>query len=181
MTRFFLSTVFIFVLAQAYALEESYPERSNIDSVSLILFLLDDCPICIEYTKTLNSLYSEFGEDIHFIGYFPNFSSKPNKIEKYKNMYNIEFELHTDYQKIHAKKWKAEVTPEVVLFNHTTSTILYQGRIDNKFEKRGRRRNVVTKHNLRDAIQATLKGTKIVVKSTQPVGCYINYSDNIGK
>lgn len=148
------------------------------DSLSLYIFLLDDCPICIQYSPTLNNLHKEYGGQISFVGYFPNFSSKKEKIELFRGMYSIKFPLFTDYFKTQAKKFNAQVTPEVILFNHTEDKILYQGRIDNKFYKLGRRRNVVTEHNLKDAIYNLLNDIEIDQPFVEPIGCFINFSDN---
>lgn len=155
-----------------------YPQT---DSLSLYLFLLDDCPICLNYTSLLNELYAEYGTRISFQGYFPNFSSKQKKIDKFKQTYNIEFPLQTDYFKEQAKKWNAQVTPEVILYNHRNNKILYQGRIDNKFVRLGKRRNVVTKHELVDAIKQTLAFKEVLTAFAEPVGCFINYSDHINR
>ncbi len=148
------------------------------DSLSLYVFLLDDCPICIQYTPTLNELHDEYGNLISFVGYFPNFSSKQNKIDLFKNKYNVNFPLYTDYFKVQAKKYNARVTPEVILYNNTSDKIIYQGRIDNKFYKLGRRRNVVTQYDLKTAIEQTLKNIPVEKSFAAPIGCFINYSDN---
>ena len=66
----------------------------------------------------------------------------------------------------------------MILFNHTKGIILYQGRIDNKFYKLGRRRNVVTEHNLKNAIEQSLNNLDIDQPYVEPIGCFINYSDN---
>lgn len=153
---------------------KSYAQK---DSLSLYLFLLDDCPICLDYTVTLKELHKEYGEQMSFVGYFPNFSSKPHKIELFREKYGIAFPLKTDYYKIQATKWKAEVTPEAILYNHTLEKVIYQGRIDNKFVKLGKRRNVVTKHDLLNAIRNTIEGKKVITSYTESVGCFINYSD----
>ena len=155
-------------------------QRST-DSLSLYLFLLDDCPICLNYTPLLNDLYDEYGTRISFQGYFPNFSSKQKKIDTFKETYHINFPLQTDYFKEQAKRWNAQVTPEVVFYNHTQNKIIYQGRIDNRFVKLGKRRNVVTKHELIDAIDKTLSMKEVITSYAEPVGCFINYSDHINR
>ena len=151
------------------------------DSLILYLFLLDDCVICQDYTPLVNQLHKEYGEDVTFIGLFPNFSSKPDKIERFRQTYGISFELKTDYYKTIAAELEATITPEVVLYNVTTGQKLYQGRIDNKFVKLGRRRSVVTEHNLSDALAAAIMNTRRPSPTTTAVGCYINYSDAISK
>ncbi len=154
---------------------------SNTDSLSLYLFLLDDCPICLNYTVLLNDLYLEYGSRISFQGYFPNFSSKRKKIDQFKETYQVEFPLQTDYYKEQAKKWNAQVTPEAILYNHTTKKIIYQGRIDNKFVRLGKRRNVVTEHELVNAIEQTIASKEVLIQFAEPIGCFINYSDHINQ
>ncbi len=73
------------------------------------------------------------------------------------------------------------MTPEVILYNNTKDEIIYQGRIDNKFYKLGRRRNVVTEHDLESAIKSTLNNEAVEKSYAQPIGCFINYSDNFGQ
>lgn len=153
----------------------------GMDSISLYIFLLDDCIICQNYTPILNSLYDEFGQDVEFVGYFPNFSSKIDKIDRFREKYSIEFPLKTDYFKTQCSKYKATITPEVVLVNHSDNKVLYRGRIDNMFYKLGRRRQVVTKFELRDALRSVANQTKIEITETKAMGCYINYSDAISK
>lgn len=137
--------------------------------------------ICLDYTTELNRLHEEYGDEVTFVGYFPNFSSKPEKIEAFKEKYKIFFPLKTDYFKKMSSKYGATITPEVVVYNHTTNEKIYQGRIDNKFYKLGRRRKVVTKHELEDVLVRIRNKNTTPVEHTAPVGCYINYSDAISK
>jgi len=168
---FLLCTMISFATAQV----ESQPIKK--DSFTLYLFLLDDCPICIDYTTTINNLHEEYGNEISFIGYFPNFSSKPEKIEAYKKKYGIKFQTFTDYYKENSKKWDVAVTPEVILYDHSRNSIIYKGRIDNKFVKLGRRRNVVTENDLALVLESTRTDSPIGYTYKKPVGCFINYGE----
>jgi len=151
------------------------------DSISAYLFLLDDCVICQDYTPILNDLYEEYKNDVSFIGVFPNFSSKSHKIDAFREKYKIEFPLKTDYFKSLSHQFQATVTPEVVVFNHTTNTLLYQGRIDNKFVKIGKRRQVITSNEFQLVLEAIANGRSVNIEKTIPIGCFINYGDPISK
>lgn len=172
---------FFFSISNVQSQTRDQSEIEFTDSLSLYLFLLDDCPICLNYTIDLKQLHNEYGDQISFIGYFPNFSSKPEKIELFRTKYNIEFPLYTDYYKEQAKKWNAEVTPEAILYNHTTDNVIYQGRIDNKFVRLGKRRNVVTKHDLKSAIEQTLNKKEVTIATTEAIGCFISYNDQFNE
>ncbi len=173
----------LFALVANFSQAQDFTDQQDVsqDSLSLYLFLLDDCPICLNYTSLLNDMYTEYGDRISFQGYFPNFSSKGEKIDSFRKTYKIEFPLQTDYYKEQAKKWNAEVTPEAILYNHTTQKVIYQGRIDNKFVRLGRRRNVVTEHDLKKAIDQTLSFEEVTTPFTEAIGCFINYNDKLSR
>ena len=151
------------------------------DSIAVHLFLLDDCVICQDLTPVMNELYEQYGQDYPFIGYFPNFSSKQAGITAFKEKYGITFPVKTDYYKTHSSKFGATVTPEVVVYNHSTEETIYKGRINNKFYKLGRRRHVVTRHELADVLAALAANKQPHTQNMEAIGCYINYSDAISK
>ena len=51
--------------------------------------------------------------------------------------------------------------------------IAYRGRIDNFYEKLGVGRRQVTRRDLRDALEAILKGQRVTVPRTKAVGCFM--------
>ena len=150
---------------------------SSRDSVSLYIFLLDDCVICQSYTPKINDLHKVYGSEVEFIGVFPNFSSKPEKIDAFKDKYGLNFELQTDYWKTLVKKLDVSVTPEVVLYNHNRNIVLYKGRIDDEFVALGKRRRVITAHDLEIALQNLSSGLTGPFQFTEAVGCFINQND----
>jgi hypothetical protein len=71
-----------------------------------------------------------------------------------------------------AKQLGATITPEVFVLGKSQET-LYSGRIDNWAYELGRKRKVITEHNLLDALNAIDKKQKIKITKTKAVGCYI--------
>ena len=67
---------------------------------------------------------------------------------------------------------KATITPEVFMLNQQQK-VIYQGRIDNWAYEVGRKRTVITEHNLRDAIKTFKKRQPIAYPKTKAVGCFI--------
>ena len=148
------------------------------DSITVFIFLREDCKICEYYTKDLNQFYEKYkNEQLHFTGIFPNFSSKPKKIETFKKKYNIAFPLKHDYFKTLTKKMGATVTPEIVIYNHTLGKIIYQGRIDNTYFSLGKKRTVTTTAELAQVLDAISTGKPIPDFDAPAVGCFINFSD----
>ena len=150
------------------------------DSITVYLFLLDECRICQELAPEINAIHQEFTKkNIGFIGLFPNFASKQVGIDKFKKKYNITLHTRTDYYKKIAQKFNAEILPTAVVFNETNQKIEYIGAINDLFYKPGNRKAQSTKHYLRDALSSIIKGVSPEVKSTQPIGCFINFNDNL--
>jgi hypothetical protein len=51
--------------------------------------------------------------------------------------------------------------------------LVYLGRIDNRYVGFGKRREQVTAHDLRDALEAVLAGRPVPRRRTEAVGCDI--------
>jgi len=167
----FLFFVFIFGSQNANAQEYCPVE----DSISVYIFMLEDCPLTQFYTLAFRNLYEEYKDyNIAFIGLFPNRFSKPEKIDSFQQKYKISFPLKTDYFKSKTKEFGATVTPEVVIYNHTFQEILYKGRVDNAYYKVGKKRGQTTTSDLKDALESIARGEPIAIKETEAVGCYIN-------
>lgn len=170
-----LYSIILFFLLHCVCGEASSQEMPNTsDSITVNFFLLEDCNICQYYSTTINQIYKDFKSDrVGFIGYFPNRYSSDVSILEFKEKYNIPFQLKKEFFQSKTKDYNATVTPEVVVYNETQKTVLYQGRIDNSFQKLGVRRRVVTKHELRDALEAIVKNENVLIANTVPVGCLI--------
>ncbi len=108
------------------------------------------------------------------MGIFPNleFASKQS-IDKFGKKYKIDFALNRDEEQVLTKKYSATTTPEVIVVNNRTGDVLYRGKVDNSFEAIGKKRQVITEHYLRWALESILQGKPIQTKETQPVGCFI--------
>jgi hypothetical protein len=67
----------------------------------------------------------------------------------------------------------AHVTPEAIVVSPDGET-LYKGRIDNLFYALGRRRSVITEHDLQDVLQNVADGKPVSPRTTKALGCYIS-------
>lgn len=150
------------------------------DSLTVYLFLLDECRICQELAPEINAIHQKYStKSIGFVGLFPNFASKSSGIDKFKKKYNILFATKTDYYKKMCHKFDAEILLTVVVFNETSQKIEYKGAINDLFYQAGKRRHQVTQHYLRNALDSLIIGKSPETKQTQAVGCYINFNDNL--
>jgi hypothetical protein len=147
------------------------------DSITVYIFLLDECRICQESAPELNVLYATYGREIGFLGLFPNFSSKKKGIDTFKNKYDIRFNTKTDYFKTLAHKFDATILPEVVVYNETSQKIIYRGAINDLYYSPGKRRQISNNNYLRDALMAIQLDKKPTINQTQPIGCFINFNE----
>ena len=72
---------------------------------------------------------------------------------------------------------KASVTPEAAVFD-AKARLLYHGRIDNLYADFGKKRFKPTQRDLRDTLDALLAGKRLVKRTTEVVGCYIDFSND---
>ena len=66
----------------------------------------------------------------------------------------------------------ATVTPEAAIIIPSGKRF-YLGRIDNRYAGLGQRREVITQHDLQDALSALAAGKQRPHKDTEAIGCFI--------
>jgi peroxiredoxin len=151
--------------------------QAQSDSVHVYVFLSETCPVCKSSTTALNEIYQQFqGNALKFSGYFPSGLSNEQSRRNFARKYKVKYPLFTDSLLIYTRRLHATVTPEVVVMKPADGSIIYRGMIDNSFLSIGRRRQVVTAHYLRDALQQYFESGTSSVTFTEPVGCFIQKS-----
>ncbi|PHI19547.1 hypothetical protein CEQ90_12675 [Lewinellaceae bacterium SD302] len=147
---------------------------SKAGKITVYLFLHEDCLISQYYTVTLNELVEEFSsEQITFQGIFPNESSTELGMLMFAEKYGVDFPLQQDHGSDLANTFGATITPEVVVYDEDHKVILYQGRIDNSYQRIGRRRRVVTQHELQEVLESIRANEPVATRPAAAVGCFI--------
>ncbi len=163
----------LFLLCTGFALS---PKQK----VTVYLFLGEKCVISQYYTLPLRELHREFAnDDVRFVGIFSNPDASKKGIQQFKEKYQIPFELQLDKTQAQMNQFEVKVTPEVVVVQENTKEVLYQGRIDNTYFKVGRRRQITTTAELKEALQAIQQQENIAIKKTTAVGCFISKTNPI--
>jgi peroxiredoxin len=148
-------------------------ELNSAHTYTVWIFLAPECPLCISYTKTLNALHTSFAnERIRFIGVFSGTLHTREEIEYYIRKYNIAFPCVTDPNGTIAGHYKAGITPEVCVVNRS-EVALYRGRIDNWAYSLGKKRTVITKHDLKEVLEKCAGDISFKPYITQAIGCII--------
>ncbi len=153
------------------------PAQAPADSLTLYLFLLEDCKITQAYTDRLQDMHDRYDpKGVRFVGLFSNPISTDSTVAAFTAKYGIPFPCSIDVRSEMARILGVTVTPEVVLYDERNHAILYQGRIDNLYERVGQRRQVVTSFELEAALHAVTHQQPVPIPRTQAVGCYLPIS-----
>lgn len=139
------------------------------------IFLAPLCPICQDYTFYLNSMYADWEQEypgqIEMVGWFPNPTVTSAEITEFRERYAVEWELERD-----TVGWSdglsAKYTPEVFVLD-STGVVRYQGRINDFYFALGKHRRSPKNEDLRDAVEALVKGGAPVSEYTDAIGCPI--------
>lgn len=144
---------------------------------SVLIFVTHDCPISNAYAKELERLRRDYTPTkIRFQLVFVDPDLTLAALKKHNSEYGL-----TNYTAIldsaHAlvRASGATVTPEAVVVG-ANGKILYRGRIDNLYSAWGKSRGQATEKDLRQALDAILKGKTVPNPRTKVIGCYISSS-----
>ena len=144
--------------------------------IVIVMFSCNHCPTVRAYEDRFIELQRDYKDkEVVLVAINPN-DDKEYPEDSFKNMkvrskekgFNFPY-LRDEPQSI-ARSYGAERTPEVFVFDKKR-VLRYHGRIDdNVYEP-----DKIQQYYLRDAIDAILKGQKVSVQDTEPVGCTVKW------
>lgn len=149
------------------------PLKAAAGKVVVLVFVRIDCPISNRYSPTIQRLSAEHPGQVAFWMVYPDRSESAEQIQKHQREFGYTLPALRDVQRNLVTETRVQTTPEAAVFD-AKERLVYHGRIDNLFEDFGRARPAATTHELEDAIQAALSGTKVAADSVPAVGCYIS-------
>lgn len=149
------------------------PLRANPGEVTVLVFVRTDCPISNRYAPTIQRISANYANKAAFWLVYPDKSESSVAIEKHLHDYGYKLPALHDPQHALVKLGQAQVTPNVAVVT-ASGELVYHGRIDNWYVSFGHARPAPTTHELDDAIQAALKGSKPAVGAADGIGCYIS-------
>jgi len=149
------------------------------DSLSVYVFLEDECLISQYYTNELSRLYEKYGKShVGFVGYFPSSTTGTEEIAAFAARFKLDFTLLPDHDFSWTRKFDITITPEVAVLDHRTNKVIYKGRIDDSYVRVGKRKLHVQKHDLEDMIKAwQLNQTPVSMVQTEAIGCFITFTN----
>lgn len=147
--------------------------QSSKGPVRVVLFTRSDCPISNRYAPEVRSLCEKFnGKGVDFYLVYVDPDEKPESIRQHIRDFKYPCAGIRDPEHTLVAKTGATVTPEAVVFNRDWK-VTYRGRVNDLYVDLGTARPAATKHDLQDAIVATLAGLPVAEPVTKAIGCYI--------
>lgn len=153
----------------------SLQAEEDVASVTVLLFVIPDCPIVNRYAPEINRIYDTYskkGVKLTLVYTEPSLTSKD--VAKHRNEYSLKPEGVLDPGFELVKMAGATITPEAAVYN-AEKELVYLGRIDDRFTDYGDRRLEPTERNLRLALDAVLAGLPVEMKEAKAIGCYIEF------
>lgn len=163
-----------FTLRDVDGVEHRQSEWANKRAIA-IFFTTVDCPLSNGYVPEMNRIRQEYADrGVAFYAVEADTTIDVADVRRHAKEFGFSFPVLIDKKQLLARLAGATATPEVAVLS-SAGKVLYLGRIDNRVEDFDRRRNVVTEHDLRDALSAVLAGRPVPRPTTKVVGCAINF------
>jgi len=140
---------------------------------TVLLFVSSDCPISNRYAPDIRKIHDAYAKDgVAFWLVYPNPADAVSDIRDHIASFKYPGTALRDATHALVKRAGATITPEAAVYDGR-GRMTYRGRIDDRYSAVGIEKAMATRHDLHDAIAATLAGTPIKENRTQAVGCYI--------
>lgn len=151
---------------------ESYKDNK----ILVIVFMCNHCPYVQGVIHRLINLQEEFkNKGVKFIGINANDSDgypedSFEKMSEYAENWGMNFDYLRDETQEVAKKYKAQCTPDIYVFNNNRQ-LAYHGRIDDNWQHEEQ----TTTHELQNALTALIDDKEVSDQQYPSMGCSIKW------
>lgn len=148
-------------------------EQSSGTKATVLLFVSTDCPISNRYAPDVRRLHDQYANDgVVFRLIYPNPADTVDDIRDHLKSFSYPGTALRDLHHDAVKRAGVTITPEAAVYD-SHGRLTYRGRIDDRYSAVGVERATATRHDLQDAIAATIAGKPVTPRFTQAVGCYV--------
>jgi hypothetical protein len=153
--------------------------------ITVTLFVDSDCPVSNRYAPEVRRLYQRYApRGVNFWLVYPDPDISVQTIREHMQDYGYQMPALRDPEHTLVRRAGAQVTPEAGIFL-ADGTLVYHGRIDNRYLDITRRRAQATQHDVAAVLDALLGGETVETSwnpapgrslktMSQPgIGCYI--------
>jgi thiol-disulfide isomerase/thioredoxin len=137
----------------------------------LLLFLNTECPVSNSYAPLMARLAEQYrARGVACYGVYCEQDLTAAEAQQHASEYSLDLQLLLDPEQILAHAGGVRIAPTAVVTS-STGKVLYRGRLDNRYDASGKRRDNATVHDLQNAIEAVLRGEEPAVAETEVFGC----------
>ena len=149
-------------------------EEWNGKKAIVVFFTTTDCPLSNNDVPEMNRTRQDYeARGVAFYAVQADTTIADADVVRHAKDYQFSFPVLFDPRQILAKTTGATTIPSAAVLT-PDGTLLYLGRIDNLVEDFNVRRQVPTKFDLREALDAALAGKAVAHPRTKAFGCAIN-------
>lgn len=140
---------------------------------TVLVFTTTDCPISNRYAPEIQRLASRFDGRVHFTLVYPVPTDDEARIREHVKKFDYALQWTRDPKQQLVKQTGVTVTPEVAILDGS-GTMVYRGRIDDRYVAFGTDRPQPTVRDLERSLEAVLAGKPVPVRETRAIGCILS-------
>jgi len=149
-------------------------EEWNHKKAIVVFFTTTDCPLSNSEVPEMNRTRRDYdARGVVFYAVQADTTIADTDVAQHTKDYQFSFPVLFDPHQVFVKMTGATTIPSAAVLT-PDGTLLYLGRIDNRVEDFNIRRPEATKFDLREALDAVLKGKPVAHPRTEAFGCAIN-------
>ncbi len=138
--------------------------------ISVVIFLSPECPISNGYISVLSEMQKQFAkEKVQWLLVYPE-PIPFDKAVQHAKEFHVPGLIGHDHHGELVRRLTATMVPQAVVQN-AEGKIVYRGRIDDRYTKRGGASREPRQHDLQEALAMVLFGKEPARSYVQPVGC----------
>jgi len=137
------------------------------------IFVRTDCPIANSYAPKIRRLKEKYGaRGVAFWLVYSGADQSRSAIREHLEEFDFGCGATRDPRADFARESKVQVTPEAALYR-PDGTLLYHGRIDDRYVDFGKSRPEASRHEFDQALASALAGKSVKSAAGPAIGCFI--------
>ncbi|MEO7158862.1 MAG: hypothetical protein ABI039_14950 [Vicinamibacterales bacterium] len=145
---------------------------SQAPGVTVYVFTTTDCPISNRYAPEIKRLAAKFSGKANFVLVYPVSTDSPELIREQQRKFGYTLDTIRDTSHLLVKQTGVTVTPEVAVM--VGDSMVYRGRIDDRYLELGKERPQPTERDLESTLDALVAGKRVARRDTQAIGCILS-------
>lgn len=138
---------------------------------TVLLFLQPDCPISNAYAPEIKRICSDYEpKKVSFFVIHADPDVTVVQAKTHAKEYGLPCPVLRDPTQVLVKRTGVTIAPEVAVLL-PDGKVAYRGRIDDWYISYGKRRAAPTTRDLRNALEAILRGAAVLTPTTKAIGC----------